>query len=92
MRLLPLECWPTVAASHNEKSVMVVHEAYFRFLLPHEHALLQLRVGSPTSLIGPRPVLQKDRCNWDLGRQEDPCPSCEELDLGCAAFVPRTIL
>ena len=41
MRLSPMGCCPTVTASHNEKSIVVLHKAHFRFLLPHEHALLQ---------------------------------------------------
>ena len=41
MRLSSLGCCPTVIASHNEKSVVVLHKAHFTFLLPHEHALLQ---------------------------------------------------
>ena len=41
MRLTALGHSPTATASHNYKSIALLHKDYMRFLLPHEHAIIQ---------------------------------------------------
>jgi hypothetical protein len=41
MRLSALGHSPTVTASHNSKSIALLHKDHMRFLLPHEHAIIQ---------------------------------------------------
>ena len=41
MRLTALGHSPTVTASHNSKSIALLHKDHMRFLLPHEHAIIQ---------------------------------------------------
>ena len=41
MRLTALGHSPTATASHNHKSIALLHKDYMRPLLPHEHAIIQ---------------------------------------------------
>jgi hypothetical protein len=41
MRLTALGHSPAVTASHNCKSIALLHKDHMRFLLPHEHAIIQ---------------------------------------------------